>query len=188
MKILSKILATHLVLLPMIALADVVKWQIVPDESTLRFTATQNNSPVSGTFKKLHGEIDFSADDLKNSKADVVVEMDSVSASYQELVSTLKMSEWLDIAKFKEATFKSKDFSKVKDNTYLAKGDLKIRDKTVPVTIEFTFNNSEKDKNRVKGETVFKRTAFGIGQGEWASIDEVKDDVKVDFDLSLKRK
>jgi polyisoprenoid-binding protein YceI len=184
---LSKLVATSLIFLPWIALAEVAKWEIVPSESSVRFTATQNNAPVSGTFKKLHGNIEFSPEDLKNSKVDLVVEMDSVNASYQELVSTLKTSDWLDVSKFKDASFKSNELTKIKDNTYQAKGELQIRDKKQPLTVQFTIDNPAKDKSKVVGETAIKRTAFGIGQGDWASTDEVKDDVKLNFDLSLKR-
>ncbi len=184
---LNKLVATSLVFLPWIALAEVAKWEIVPSDSTLRFTATQNNAPVSGTFKKLHGDIEFSPEDLKNSKVDIIVDIDSIHTSYQEVVSTLKMSDWLDVAKFKDANFKSTELTKVKDNTYQAKGDLQIRDKKLPLTIEFIIDNASKDKSKVIGETTIKRTAFGIGQGDWASTDEIKDDVKINFDLSLKR-
>lgn len=187
MKRFGKLLATSLIFLPWVAFAEVAKWEIVPSESTLRFTATQNNAPVSGTFKKLHGNIEFSPEDLKNSKVDIIVDMDSVNASYQELVSTLKMSDWLDVSKFKEASFKSNELTKVKENTYQAKGDLQIRDKKHPLTVEFTVANPAKDKSKVTGEATIKRTTFGVGQGDWASTDEIKDDVKINFDLSLKR-
>ncbi|HRE31867.1 MAG TPA: YceI family protein, partial [Candidatus Berkiella sp.] len=121
------------------------------------------NAPVKGSFKTVSGTIDFSPDDLKQSKINIAVEMSSVNASYQELVSTLKMSDWLDVAKFKEATFTSKEVTKIKDNTYQAKGELQIRDKKLPLTVDFTVDDYKKDKFHVKGETKIKRTAFGVG-------------------------
>ncbi len=42
-------------------LAQAASWQIIPDKSLITFTATQNGSPVTGTFKKFNGTIDFDA-------------------------------------------------------------------------------------------------------------------------------
>lgn len=182
----SRLLAAPLLFIPMLACAEITKWEIVPVGSTLRFTATQNNAPVSGTFKTLKGTIDFSKNDLKHSKVNIVVDMDSVNAGFQELVSTLKTADWLDVAKFKEATFTSDDISNVKGDTYLAKGQLQIRDKKLPFQVTFDVQNAQQGNMKVKGETKIKRTEFGVGQGDWASTSEVKDEVKVDFDLELK--
>ncbi|MGE3319575.1 MAG: YceI family protein [Candidatus Berkiella sp.] len=186
MRIRTSLLAAPLFFLPMLAFAEVAKWEIVPIESNLRFTATQNNAPVSGTFKNINGSIDFSKDDLKHSKVNIVVEMDSVHAGFQELVSTLKTADWLDVAKFKEATFTSDDITNVKGDTYLAKGQLKIRDKKVPIQVTFDIKDTPKGNMQVQGETEIKRTEFGVGQGDWAGTDEVKDEVKVNFNLELK--
>jgi len=55
------------------------------------------------------------------------------------------------------------------------------------VTVKFTVENSQSNEMTVKGTTTIKRTVFGVGQGDWADTKEVKDDVKVDFILNLKR-
>ncbi len=185
MKTLSTLLATTFIL-PAIAFAEVTSWQIIPSDSAVRFTATQNSAPVKGSFSTVEGKINFSADDLKDSKVDIKIDMNSVHTSYKELVDTLKMADWLDVAKFPEAHFTSDKISKVKDNDYLAAGTLQIRDKKMPLEVGFTIKESLKNSLTVNGETTIKRTAFGVGQGDWASTDEVKDEVKITFDLMLK--
>jgi polyisoprenoid-binding protein YceI len=47
---------------------------------------------------------------------------------------------------------------------------------------------SSNDKVKVKGSLIIKRTVFGVGQGEWASTKEVKDDVVVDFVVTAVKK
>lgn len=63
-----------------------------------------------------------------------------------------------------------------------------IRDKSVPVTLTFSAEELALNKQQVIGSTVIKRSTFGVGQGEWASTDEVKDEVTVKFKVVAVRK
>jgi len=44
------------------------------------------------------------------------------------------------------------------------------------------------DKARVRGVTSLDRTAFGVGQGEWASTDQIPAKVSVSVDLRATRR
>lgn len=57
------------------------EWQIVPNESTLTFTATQNGAPVSGQFKAFTGKIYVDPANYKESKIDIIVDISSLSSS-----------------------------------------------------------------------------------------------------------
>jgi polyisoprenoid-binding protein YceI len=63
----------------------------------------------------------------------------------------------------------------------VAKGTLTIRNKTLPVTLNFTADQRTPDSAVIKGSTVLERTAFGVGQGEWSSVNEIKNGVTVNF-------
>ncbi len=184
---LQKILWTIL-LLPAITFSAVPDWQIIPQSSSISFTATQNDAPVSGKFTAFSGEINFDPAQLKQSNITIRVDLNSVTTDYADIATTLKTAEWFDIAKFPQATFKASDFTKTGDKTYQANGTLTIRDKTVPVVLSFTLENYSDTKANVKGSAQLKRTSFNVGQGEWAKTDAVKDDVKVDFVISALRK
>lgn len=162
-------------------------WEIVPNESSITFTATQNNSPVAGQFKDFNGNINFDPTQLTASSIEISVDMASVSTSYKDIANTLKTSDWFDIKFFPKAIFKATHFTKTGDNTYLANGTLTIRDKTVPTVLNFTLEEYTQTKARATGSTLLKRTVFGIGQGEWFKTNEIKDDVKVDFTISAKK-
>lgn len=177
------IIATSL-LFPMVALADASHWQIIPTESQLTFTGTQNAAPVKGEFKKFSGDIIVDPNDYKQSKIDIIVDIGSLSASYADLVTTLVAPDWFDAKLFPKAEFKADNFEKTGENNYLAHGNLTIRDKTVPVTLTFTTEQPSANKGIVTGSTTLKRSAFGVGQGDWASTDEIKDEVTVNFKVS----
>lgn len=177
-----------LFLLPIIAHAAIPVWQIIPNASSLTFTGTQNGAPVSGKFTQFSGDIKFDTNALTQSSVTIIVETGSISASYKDLVDTLKTADWFNVKLFPQAIFKASQFKKINDKTYEAKGDLTIRDKTLPITITFNVVEMSDTKAKVTGSTMVKRNAFGVGQGEWSSTDEVKDDVKINFTLSVVKK
>ncbi|KTD13289.1 YceI family protein [Legionella jamestowniensis] len=168
--------------------AAVSEWEIIPDESKLRFTATQNNAPASGEFKKFSGNILIDPENYKASSVTIFVDMTSLSASYSDLKDTLITSDWFNIKLFPTAEFKSSNFNKTSDKTYEANGTLTIRDKSAPVKLVFTANEVSPGTALVEGETTIKRSTFGVGQGEWASTEEIKDEVKVTFKIVAKKK
>ncbi len=182
------VLVLAVLFMPLIAKAAVPEWQIVPSESNITFTGTQNNAPISGQFKKFSGSIAFDPNQLNESKIKIVIDTNSVSTSYADFTSTLLTPDWFDVKLFPEATFQASQFTKTGQNTFEANGNLTIRDKTLPVKVVFTGEELSKTKASVKGSTSIKRTAFGVGAGEWASTDEVQDDVKINFTITAIKK
>ncbi|KTC93044.1 YceI family protein [Legionella drozanskii] len=176
------------ILVPFIGRAAPPEWQIDPSQSSLSFTATQNGAPVSGQFKTFTGEIFVDPANYKASSVHIVIDMSTITTDYADVKTTLITPDWFNVKVFPKAEFKSTEFNKTGDNTYQAIGNLTIRDKTVPVTLSFTTEQPSSDTGIVTGNTVLKRNAFGVGQGEWSSTDQVKNDVKVDFKIVAKRK
>jgi len=171
-------------LFPILSFAAAPAWKIVPTESHLTFTATQNGAPANGEFKKFSGDIQFDPDQLNSSSVKIVIDIGSVYDSYNQLADTLKTTDWFNLKVFPQAIFQSKKISKIGDKAYQAEGMLTIRDKTLPVTLTFNQQEYSSTKAVMKGKTVIKRTAFGVGQGEWADTKAIKDDVQIDFIVS----
>lgn len=181
----KKLSSTLLVLLlPVICMATVPTWKIVPKESSLTFTATQNNAPVTGQFKTFTGDINFDPKQLSANNVKIIIDMSSITDPYNQLSDTLKEADWFNVKKYPQAVFQSSNFVKTGDKTYQGKGTLTIRDKTLPVTLVFTQEEYTPTKAVIKGSTTVKRTAFGVGQGEWADTKTVKDDVQINFTIS----
>jgi len=168
-------------LCPPVMAVSVPQWQIIPTESQLMFTATQNGAPVTGEFKLFTGTLLVDPNDLKSSSIDIIVDINSLSVSYAELKTTLISSDWFNTKLFSQAEFKSSHIEKTGEKSYQAKGMLTIRDKSQPVILNFSAELPNPDKGIVTGDAVIKRTLFGVGQGEWGSTDEIKDEVTVHF-------
>lgn len=189
MKIICRsVVGLLIILVPIISLAAPKDWQIDLSHSEISFTATQNNSPVTGKFNAFKGEIHFDPAELQVSHIEITVDMNSVATTYSEVADNLKSADWFNIKLFPQAIFKADHFIKTGDNAYQGKGTLTIRDKTVPITLNFTLDEYTQDKAHAKGSVTLKRNEFGVGQGEWISTDSIKDDVLVEFTLSATQK
>jgi len=169
---------------PALGFASVPAWEIIPSESQLTFTATQNDAPVSGEFKHFSGEIAVDPQNLNDSHIKIVVDINSISTSYSDLTLTLNSPDWFNSKMFPQAVFVSDKILSTGDKTYAVKGTLTIRDKSIPITLTVVEDSNTGDKARIHGNTMLSRTAFSVGQGEWASTDEVKDNVIVNFIVS----
>lgn len=174
--------------LPLELKAAVQKWEILKDKSTITFTATQNNSPVTGEFKDISGEINFDSNQLSLSNVNIVIDMNSVTTSYAEIATTLKTAEWFDVKTFPKATFKATSFNKLGENSYQATGLLTLRDKSSTITLPFELKQITPLTTEAKGQVEIQRSTFGIGRGEWASTDNIKDEVKITFTLTATKK
>lgn len=173
--------------LPMFTLAA-PSWQIITAKSSLTFTAIQNNAPVTGEFKSFTGDIKFDPKELNQSAVRIVVDIGSVTTSYADVANTLKTSDWFDVKSFPQAIFQANSFTKTGNNSYQANGTLTLRDKTLPITLIFVLEKYSDTEALATGTTIFKRTQFGVGKGDWANTNEIKDDVKVNFTITATKK
>ncbi len=164
------------------------QWTLVPNESSISFTATQNSAPVTGSFKEFTATIAADPAHYQDSTVNVVVNINSLTTAYTEITSILLGSDWFNVKEFPKAEFKSTKFTKKDDKNYEATGTLTIKDKSVPVTLTFTAVESPKEQLVVEGHTTLKRLDFGIGQGDWSSTSEIKDEVTVNFKAVATRK
>ncbi|MBS0288874.1 MAG: YceI family protein [Proteobacteria bacterium] len=184
-KLIPQLLSLLLFLMNCSVKAEVPKWQVVPDKSSIKFFATQNNAPVGGQFKKFTGEIAFDPKQLKDSHIKLMVDMNSVSSGFQELTDMLKTMSWFDTTKFSQAKFESQNINQKDPGTLEVKGTLTLKDKAEPIIAEVVLDESTVDHIRLHGQTILKRSAFGVGLGEWSATSEVKDEVTVKFILEL---
>lgn len=175
-------IVTHFLFLISLHLnAAVPQWRIVPSQSLLTFTATQNGAPVVGQFKTFTGDIKVDPNDLNNSSIAIIVDINSMSTSYSEVKKTLLTTEWFNVNLFPKAEFQSNHIEKTGDKAYQAKGTLTIRGKSLPITLLFTSEQPDANTGIVVGHTVIKRTAFDVGQGDWSSTKEIRDEVTIKF-------
>jgi polyisoprenoid-binding protein YceI len=169
--------------LPILAFAAVPTWKIDPAESTLAFTATQNNAPVTGQFKKFSGTIQFDPTQLTKSQIAITIDTAAIESTYDQVADTLKTADWFNTAVYPHAEFKADHFKKIDSTNYTAEGTLTIRNQSAPVTLTFSLPEYSSTKAVAKGHATVQRTLFGVGQGDWSKTDTIKDSVAIEFTI-----
>lgn len=153
-----------------------IAFNVVLAESSIRFEIMQGTAKVTGSFPKFTAHIAFHPEALAASKAQVEVDMASVTVSEDQAKDMLPKPEWLDSKAFPKATFTSESFKALGDKRFEAAGKLTIKNVSIPVTLAFTLNEFSPSSASMRGELTLKRRDFHIG---WDDTKSVADEVKV---------
>lgn len=164
------------------SIADVPNYSVNKEKSVIKFIAIQNGAPLEGKFKDYTAAIKFDSNDLKQSSVEIEIKTASVEVTYDEVAQNIKMPDWLSTEQFPTATFKSKTLSRMPNtDNYYAEGELTLRNKTLPIIVNFQLDQSNDKIALAKGYATLLRNDFGVGQGEWAKTDTIKNEVRVEF-------
>jgi cytochrome b561/polyisoprenoid-binding protein YceI len=160
-------------------------WTVMPG-GRLGFTARWNGEAVRGSFGRWRAAIRFSRDDLAKSNIRVTVDLASADTGDGQRDDSLKSSDFFNVTAQPSAVFTARDIRHIDGDHYEARGTLALRGVSKPATLRFTLQ-IEDNKARVAGTARIDRTAFGVGQGEWAATDAIAAAVDIDFSFSATR-
>ena len=138
---------------------------------------------VHGTFKDWKGTFSWDAAKPADSKIDITLQTASLFSNHAERDTHIASKDFLDVAKYPEATFKSTKVVPTGDKTADVTGDLTLHGVTKPVTFKATFNGEGKDpwggeRAGFNATTTLNLNDFGIkGPGPTAQT--------LDLDISL---
>lgn len=152
----------------------------------LGFTARWNGEAVDGRFDRWRAAIRFSPDELARSTIRVTVDLASADTGDGQRDDSLKSSDFFDAGAHPSAVFIARDIRHAGGDRYEARGTLDLRGVSKPATIRFTLN-IDGDRARVAGTARIDRTAFGVGQGEWAATDAIAAGVDIAFSFTATR-
>lgn len=164
------------------------KYTLDAPNSLMRFTFEQAGANNTGRFGKYTADVTFSQDNLPASKIDVSIDITSLDTGDKERDDTLKSADLFNPAKFPKARFVSSKITATGPGRFEAQGKLTIRDQTKDIKLPITFQTRDEKGKQVgflTGRYTLKRLEYGVGQGEWKSLEWVKDDVLVTFSLKL---
>lgn len=160
-------------------------WTVQP-ASTLGFATSWSGQAITGRFDRWKADILFSPDALDRSKVTVTIDLASVNTGDPQRDATLPSADWFDAAAHPKALFTASQFEKTGPDRYVAHGTLQLRGVTKPQDLPFRLKITG-DRAEVSGTASLDRTAFGVGQGEFAATDQVPGAVSVSVSLKAKR-
>jgi polyisoprenoid-binding protein YceI len=161
-------------------------WKMDPAGSKLEFIATFEKAPAPGVFKEFDTRLRFDPDKPADSRLDVTIKVTSADMNIPDVNKEIRGKDWFDYAGFPRAEFRSTDLRRTEGRHYVARGTLLLKGVKQPVEVPFTWTAAG-DGAAMEGEFTLKRSAFGIGLGEWKATDTIGADVKVKFKVKLRK-
>lgn len=152
----------------------------------LGFTARWNGEAIDGRFGRWRAAIRFSPDELAKSQIRVTVDLASADTGDGQRDDSLKSSDFFDTGAHPSAVFTARDIRHLGEERYEGRGTLDLRGVSKPATLRFALK-IDGDKARVTGTARIDRTAFGVGQGEWAATDAIAAGVDIAFSFTATR-
>jgi polyisoprenoid-binding protein YceI len=130
-------------------MAKVTTWQIDPSHSSVEFAVKHMMfTTVRGRFKKLTGTIHVDEENPDRSSAIVEIDAASIDTGSPDRDEHLRSADFLDVENFPTIIFESKRIegahAKPGDH-FRVGGNLTIRGRSVPVTLDATFEGVGKD-------------------------------------------
>jgi polyisoprenoid-binding protein YceI len=151
-------------------------------------------STTSGQFDKFDGKIVWDAEDFKNSKMDVTLQVASVNTNDEKRDKHLRADDFFNAAKYPTIKFVSDTFEKDGKN-FVVTGKLTIKDVTKEIKIPFTASQEIQDpwgmkRMGLEGEFTINRKDYNINFG--AVMDNgglmVSEEVKLEISVEAVRK
>ena len=149
-------------------------------QSRIGFTYRQMNVPVEGSFRKFRGDLHFDDKRPEASRAEFEVDLTSIDTGTPDGDAEAQRKDWFNTAAQPSARFVSTGVKRLAPDRYQITGKLTIKGHTqeigVPTGITRTGNT-----RAYTGSFVLKRLQFAIGEGVWADVETVADDIEVRF-------
>jgi polyisoprenoid-binding protein YceI len=142
-------------------------WNIDVGHSAIHFWVRHMViSKVHGRFAKWSGKIELDEKDLTRSTVDVRIDTASIDTQVADRDAHLRSADFLDVARYPEATFRSKRIEKVGDR-YKVVGDLDLHGVVREVTLDAEFAGTGKDpwgneRAGFSAKTSLDRREFGL--------------------------
>jgi polyisoprenoid-binding protein YceI len=141
---------------------------------------------VPGFFRDFTGEVNFDSKDVTKSSVNFKAMVTSVDTGVAGRDAHLRRSDFFEVEKFPELTFKSTKVEK-KGKGWIVTGDLTMKGVTKQVAIPFEISGwlpgGERSgpKMGITGETLINRRDFGVNYGNNlpSGIAAIGDEVKV---------
>ena len=161
-------------------------YQIDYLKSRVVFSGNHADNKFTGYVQKYQSKIIFDKNNLKNSKIEVIFDMNSFKTGNDMYDGTLPSKDWLNVKNYPQGYFKS---TKIIDNSggnFQMEGNLIIKNITKKINLIFILKDLDKSLLNVKSDFKINRLDFDIGResddsGEWVDLE-----IDVSLDLIVK--
>jgi polyisoprenoid-binding protein YceI len=173
-------LATLLVLPPLAQ----AQQKLLPAQSEIGFVSRPMGSPVEGRFRSFDAQVALDPKQIAAAKIVLVVDLASATLASTDTETELRQSDWFDVKKFPQASFTSSAVKSAGPGRMEVVGSFSLKGRSRPLTVSVALTQSG-GVTTATGAFTIKRLDFKVGDGDWADVDLIANDVQVKFKLAL---
>jgi polyisoprenoid-binding protein YceI len=155
-------------------------------KSQITFGFKQENVPGEGKFRKFTAQVSFDAAKPEATKANVEVDVTSVDLGDAGWNTDIQNPSWFDTAKFPKATFVAGAAKALGGGRFEAPAKFTLKGVTRDVVAAFTAK-ADAGGTLLEGIVPLKRNDYKMGEGPWADVSVVANEVAVRFKLYIKK-
>ena len=157
------------------------------DRSSVTFTSKQMGVAVDGRFRKFAADIRLDPAKPAAASARIDIDLASIDAGSKDADDEVVGRQWFNVKSFPSASFVSSSVKALGGDRYEAAGRITIKGKAQDAVLPFTVRQDGRTAI-FDGGFVLKRLDFAIGEGLWADVGTVANEVQVKFRLVATQK
>jgi len=156
---------------------------VLPKQSSIHFEFRQMGVPVKGGFKRFTTEMTFDPARPEAARAQIEIDLASIDTGSTEADEESAGKLWFNRSAYPKATFVSSQVRALGNNRYEMRGTLTLKGRSREMTVPVTYIPG-KNAAIFDGSFILKRLDFGIGEGLWADVATVANEVRVTFRIA----
>lgn len=160
---------------------------VLPRQSSIGFEFRQMGVPVSGGFKRFVTRMAFDPARPEAAQAQIEIDLASIDAGSAEANDESAGSLWFNRSLYPKATFVSSRIRALGNNRFEMRGTLTLKGTSRELVVPVRFSPG-KGFATFDGAFILKRLDFGIGEGMWADVATVANEVQVKFSIAISGK
>ena len=182
-----KLILNTLILLAVLAspAASAVEYRVVlPAQSAIGFNFSQMGVSIKGGFKRFVVQMVFDPAQPEAGRAQIDIDLASIDAGSSEANEESAGRLWFNRSVYPRAQFVTSQVRSLGGNRYEMRGTLTLKGRSREMVVPVTFTPG-KSAAIFEGAFVLKRLDFGIGEGMWADVATVANEVRVNFRIAV---
>lgn len=157
---------------------------VLPKQSAIGFEFRQMGVPVKGGFKRFTTQIIFDPARPEAARAQIEIDLASIDAGSPEADDESAGKLWFNRSAYPKARFVSSQIRALGDNRYEMRGTLTLKGRSREMVVPVSYTSGAGNVAVFNGGFVLKRLDFGIGEGMWADVSTVANEVQVKFKIA----
>ncbi len=157
---------------------------MLPQQSSIHFEFRQMGVPVKGGFKRFTTQMTFDPAKPEAARAQIEIDLASIDAGSPEADEESAGKLWFNRSAYPKATFVASQVRPLGNNRYELHGTLTLKGRSRDMVVPVTYTPG-KSAATFDGGFVLKRLDFGIGEGMWADVATVANEVQVRFRIAV---